>query len=285
MLRTNKNKSPLMIMALAGSLFTSNLLRAEEPFNYYYGNEFNTVGLKDYPHGTLITGLNTLVITGDRYSIHCDTSHATVQISFGRDLTPLPATLTKTCLNGWVPIIQISGAEDGPVRYEFTIWATPLPTVKNWQEAYDWPAEDENLRSWTLPPSTAVARGGLDQSAGRPRKRASGNRRSPEARCTIGAPSIRLSETVGHRGDQRHIETEDGSGPRSRARSPERFPLDPAESGGLESNSSSPSVGDAPKEPNCGCLGVSGRDGRSGTGKRPPPTWVGIGALDQSKVW
>jgi hypothetical protein len=56
-------------------------------------------------------------------------------------------------------------------------------------------------------PSTAIrqqaahpaetAQGGVDQPAvnvvGRPRKRASENRRFPEARCTFGAPSIRLS--------------------------------------------------------------------------------------------
>ena len=39
-------------------------------------------------------------------------------------------------------------AGDGPVWYEFKLWATPLPTVKDWKKAYDWPAEGENFLNW-----------------------------------------------------------------------------------------------------------------------------------------
>ena len=38
--------------------------------------------------------------------------------------------------------------EDGPVRYDFRLWATPLPTVKDWRKAYDWPVEGENFLNW-----------------------------------------------------------------------------------------------------------------------------------------
>ena len=34
------------------------------------------------------------------------------------------------------------------MRYEFTFWATPLPTVKNWRAAFAWPTEGENFLNW-----------------------------------------------------------------------------------------------------------------------------------------
>ena len=34
------------------------------------------------------------------------------------------------------------------MRYEFTLWATPLPTVKDWRAAFDWPTEGENFLNW-----------------------------------------------------------------------------------------------------------------------------------------
>ena len=46
-----------------------------------------------------------------------------------------------------MPIILFS-AQDGAVRYDFTLWATPLPTVKDWKKAYDWPTEGENYLNW-----------------------------------------------------------------------------------------------------------------------------------------
>ena len=57
--------------------------------------------------------------------------------------------------------------EDG-VRYEFTLWATPLPTVKNWRAAFDWPTEGDNFLNWVrvrttnLGPAPAEARVRLD---------------------------------------------------------------------------------------------------------------------------
>ena len=52
-----------------------------------------------------------------------------------------------------MPIVLLS-AEDGPVHYEFTLWATPLPTVKDWEKAFDWPTEGENFLNWILVKAT-----------------------------------------------------------------------------------------------------------------------------------
>ena len=38
--------------------------------------------------------------------------------------------------------------EEAGVRYEFTLWATPLPTVRDWRAAFDWPTEGENFMNW-----------------------------------------------------------------------------------------------------------------------------------------
>ena len=96
-------------------------LQTDEPFDYFR-NSWNVIGLKDYARGTRITPKNTLVI-GDSTR-----KNTTVQIRFGRQLIPLSRKQTKRLLNGWLPVILIT-AEDGRVRYEFTLWATPLPTV------------------------------------------------------------------------------------------------------------------------------------------------------------
>ena len=122
------------LLALA-ILATAHPLRAEEPFDYFR-NSWNVIGLKDYDRGTRITPDNRLLLSDGEARIH-----------FGKDLTPLSRKQTKTLFGGWMPIILLS-AEDGPVHYEFTLWATPLPTVKDWQKAYDWPTEGENFLNW-----------------------------------------------------------------------------------------------------------------------------------------
>ena len=70
-----------------------------------------------------------------------------MQLRFGKAPAPLSRKQTKTLLHGWMPIILLS-AQDGAVRYDFTLWATPLPTVKDWRKAYDWPTEGENFLNW-----------------------------------------------------------------------------------------------------------------------------------------
>ena len=43
---------------------------------------------------------------------------------------------------------MLLSAEDGAVRYDFKFWATPLPSVKDWRKAFDWPTEGENFLVW-----------------------------------------------------------------------------------------------------------------------------------------
>ncbi|MHC4425242.1 MAG: glucosidase family protein [Planctomycetota bacterium] len=117
-------------------------LQAEEPFDYFR-NSWNVVGLKDYAHGTRLTPKNELVISDNTQE------SATVRIRYGRELIPLSRKQAKRLLDGWLPVILIT-AEDESVRYEFTLWATPLPTVKDWQKAFDWPAEGENFLNWVV---------------------------------------------------------------------------------------------------------------------------------------
>jgi len=108
----------------------------DEPFDYFR-NSRNVIGLKDYRDGTRVTPANELLLA----------NKARVTIRFGRDLTPLSREQTKTLLDGWLPIILLT-ARDGDVRYDFTLWATPLPSVKDWQKAFDWPTEGENFLNW-----------------------------------------------------------------------------------------------------------------------------------------
>ncbi len=117
-------------------------LRADMSFDYF-NNSWTVIGLKDYAHGTRITPDNQLVI----HDINKKPSR--VSIRFGQQLTPITRRQTKKLMNGWLPVVLIT-AEDGPVIYELTIWATPLPSVKDWKKAFDWPVEGENFLNWIL---------------------------------------------------------------------------------------------------------------------------------------
>ncbi len=119
--------------------FCPSSARADEPFDYFQ-NDWNVIGLKDYNDGTRITPNNELILAGGDK----------LQIRFGedgKDLKPLSRKQTKTLMKGWMPIILLS-AKDGDVRYDFTLWATPLPTVEDWKKAFDWPTEGENYLNW-----------------------------------------------------------------------------------------------------------------------------------------
>jgi len=111
-------------------------LRAEEPFDYFH-NSWNVIGLKDYIDGTRITPNNELLLAGG----------GKVALKIGEKRIALSREQTKTLYEGWMPIILLT-ARDGDVRYDFTFWATPLPTVKDWQKAFDWPTEGENFANW-----------------------------------------------------------------------------------------------------------------------------------------
>jgi len=123
-------------LALLALLMRSPSVWAAAPFDYFT-NSWNVIGLKDYERGTRIAPDNALQLADE----------AVLRIRIGRKLTALSREQTKTLLEGWLPVILIA-AQDGPVRYDFRFWATPLPTVKDWKKAYDWPAEGENFLNW-----------------------------------------------------------------------------------------------------------------------------------------
>lgn len=104
----------------------------------YFTNNWNVAGLKDYPRGARISPENR---------VHLDETNGAVEIRFGQNLDPLSRKQGKLAYDGWMPIILINADESG-IQYEFTIWATPMPDVKNWKEAYDWPTEGDNFAVW-----------------------------------------------------------------------------------------------------------------------------------------
>ncbi len=103
----------------------------------YFRNSWNVIGLKDYVHGTRVTPDNELQLSDGRLA----------QIRLGPSAAPLSRRQTKRLQDGWLPIILLDAA-DGAVRYEIKLWATPLPTVKDWRKAFDWPTEGENFLNW-----------------------------------------------------------------------------------------------------------------------------------------
>ena len=109
--------------------------RADEPFDYFR-NDWSVIGLKDYRRGARVTPDNRLLL-----------EETAVRIRVGGELRPLARRDVKTLREGWLPIVQVS-ADDGAVRYDVELWATPLPTVKDLEQAFDWPAEGENFLCW-----------------------------------------------------------------------------------------------------------------------------------------
>ncbi|MFH1923341.1 MAG: hypothetical protein ABIP48_26050, partial [Planctomycetota bacterium] len=130
------------LLSVLGALLFVSPAGAEEPFDYFR-NSWNVIGLKDYEDGARVTPDNRVLLA----------EGGQVRLRFGDALAPLSRRQTKTLLDGWLPIILIT-AEDGPVRYDFTLWATPLPTVKDWKTAFDWPTEGENFLNWIVVKAT-----------------------------------------------------------------------------------------------------------------------------------
>ena len=113
-----------------------SVTQSAENFDYF-SNNWNVVGLKDYVHGARITPNNELVLAGK----------TPVEIRLGADRVALSRENPKLAMDGWMPIILVT-AQDGPVHYEVAYWATPLPDVKDWKKAFDWPTEGENFLTW-----------------------------------------------------------------------------------------------------------------------------------------
>lgn len=119
---------------------------ADEPFDYY-ANSWSVIGLKDYNRGTRITPDNKLMIGASAGTGENEADKASVRIRFGKDLTPLGREQTKRLMDGWLPVVLLT-AQDGPVRYEFVLWATPMPAACDWRRAFDGPSEGENFLNW-----------------------------------------------------------------------------------------------------------------------------------------
>jgi len=135
-------------VACAGLLACTGSAGAEQPFDYF-SNSWAVVGLKDYDTGV---------------RIQPDNQFAGIQIKIGPSLRPLAAGDKKTLLNGWMPIVRIQAQESG-VRYESLLWVTPLPTVKDWQKAFDWPVEGEKYLLWVLVQATNTGKAAVEAKA------------------------------------------------------------------------------------------------------------------------
>jgi len=121
---------------------TACAARADEPFDYFT-NSWAMVGLKDYASVTRITPQNELLL-GDKQRL---------RICCGESLVPLSRRQVKTRWERWLPVILLT-AQRNNVRYDFRIWATPLPDVKDRQAAYEGPTEGENFQTWVWTKAT-----------------------------------------------------------------------------------------------------------------------------------
>jgi len=136
-MRSNRRFLRTMVVLCTAALSPGALsARADEPFDYFR-NSWNVIGLKDYQDGARVTPENKVMLA----------EKGEVRIRFGGDLSALGRAQTKTLMDGWLPIVLLA-AEDGAVRYDFTLWSTPLPTARDWRKAFDWPTEGENFLNW-----------------------------------------------------------------------------------------------------------------------------------------
>lgn len=142
MTQVSSVRSWCIALLVAGLLAPRQDSSADEPFDYFQNN-WNVIGLKDYLGGTRVTPDNRLLL-GDK---------SVVQFRIGKRATLLNRRHAKTALHGWMPIIRVS-APEGSVQYDFTFWATPLPAVKDWRKAFDWPTEGENFLNWIVVKAT-----------------------------------------------------------------------------------------------------------------------------------
>ncbi len=169
-------RSILGIWLLAATgLFGGELLAGEPPRDVssealsfdYFRNNWNVIGLKDYQRGARVMPDNRIMLAGPDVA---------VQVCFGNRLMALGRQHDKFAQDGWMPIMVVA-ADDGPVHYEFTYWATPLPTVKDWHKAFDWPTDGENFVVWircqvtntSAGPAEAKVRIALDPAYRHPR--------------------------------------------------------------------------------------------------------------------
>lgn len=128
--------STVAVLAMLANLICPQLSLAAEPFDYFF-NSWSVIGLKDYKDGTRITPDNRLLLSDGRE----------LRIRIGQGKHRLGRQQTKTLMDGWLPVALLT-AHDGSIRFETTMWATPLPTVRDWQKAFEWPTEGDNYLNW-----------------------------------------------------------------------------------------------------------------------------------------
>ncbi|MGQ9651346.1 MAG: hypothetical protein ACUVXJ_14655 [Phycisphaerae bacterium] len=118
------------------NLFCPQTSLGTEPFDYF-SNSWSVIGLKDYKDGTRITPDNRMLLSDGRE----------LRIRIGEGRHRLSRAQTKTLMEGWLPVVQLA-AQDESIRFDITMWATPLPSVKDWRKAFDWPTEGDNYLNW-----------------------------------------------------------------------------------------------------------------------------------------
>jgi len=131
---TRRGRRPAGVAILLATCLLSRA--AEAPFDYF-DNSWSLIGLKDYPAGTRLTPQNELLLA----------DNLKVRLRVGPAQTALSRAQTKTLLEGWLPVVLLTTEQAG-VCYEFALWATPLPQVKDWRAAFAWPTEGENFMNW-----------------------------------------------------------------------------------------------------------------------------------------
>jgi hypothetical protein len=102
----------------------------------YFSNSRADVGLKDYVSSVKLSENHRLRL-GKHY----------VHVRVGKELAPLNRKHVRLAQDGWLPIFLVSAVE-GSVRYDVRFWATPVPDVRDWKKAFDWPTEGENFLVW-----------------------------------------------------------------------------------------------------------------------------------------
>lgn len=136
----SKSRNVIAALLVGAALALTHALRADEPFDYFR-NSWTVIGLKDYAYGTRITPDNQLVVRDNSQK------PSNIMVRFGQQLIPLARQQTKRLMDGWLPVVLVTAADD-QVIYDFTFWATPLPSVREWEKAFDWPIEGENFLNW-----------------------------------------------------------------------------------------------------------------------------------------
>jgi len=170
----------LLLLAMPHASTAFATVDEQAPFDYFQ-NSWNVIGLKDYDNGTRVTPANELLLA----------DKVLLRLSCGPKLTPLSRRQTKTLVDGWLPVVLLAREEDG-VRYEYTLWATPLPSVKNWRAAFDWPTEGDNFLNWVRVKATNL--GALPAEA-RARFELVGTNTPPPTTWSASLPPGRNAET------------------------------------------------------------------------------------------